>query len=249
MSLSSSSHVSKKSSKSHTTEATVATVPAVPSATAASTGAVTETAPTVTSAFTKKVIAQLDALEASLGLDIVIRPKEKSLIGAGNRVSDTAIGLAADIVSAAPGRFPDFTGLPTASDYLQAYGQVASRAKELVMHLTNSLNNQRVPAATQTLALYAVVKGLGRIVGNETMGEKVTALKAEVAPKRKNPKPKVTKGQKAAKRLAQSTATKVEKAQAVLAKAGVSPVSPSVAPAAAVIVTPAATAATPIAGH
>ena len=83
--------------------------------------------------------------------------------------------------------------------------------------MQKSIQNQRAPAAQQALALYAVVKGLGRLVDNETMREKVLELKAELASKPRNPKPKVTKTQKAVNRAAKSTAEKVRKAKAVVA--------------------------------
>jgi hypothetical protein len=186
--------------------------------------------PTSIKTLAQKVIAQLDAIEAMLDLDIVISPNDKHQIGAMNRVSDTAIGLASDIVSAAPERFPDFADLPAAASYVQVIGQVASRASELATHVQKSVQNQRAPAATKTLALYAVVKTLGRIEDNETMREKVTELKAEVAPKRRNPKPKVTKEQKLARKAADATAKRVDKALKVLAEAGVSmPVAASTA--------------------
>jgi len=173
------------------------------------------------------VIAALDALEASLNLDIVIAPNSKHQIGALNRVTDTAIGLASDIVSAAPARFPDFADLPAAASYVQSMGQIASRATELATHVQKSVTNQRAPAATKTLALYAVVKGLGRITNNETMREKIPLLKAEVAPKHANPKPKESKGEKAVKKMSKAAAKRLLKAQAIVAAAGM-PLTPAV---------------------
>ncbi len=188
-----------------------------------------------------QAIAQLDAIESMLNLDIVIPPNDKHQINALNRVSDAAIGLASDIVSAAPDRFPDFADLPAAASYVQMIGQVASRASELATHIQKSVQNQRAPAAVKTLALYAVVKGLGRITDNETMREKVGALKEAVAPRRANPKPKETKGEKAVKRLAKATSKRVAKALQTLAAAGV-PVPPT-PPATATSVPPAPSAA------
>jgi hypothetical protein len=195
--------------------------------------------PTPASSRAAKALAQLDAIESMLNLDIIVRPNDKHQVHALNRVSDTAIGLASDIVSAAPERLPDFADLPAASAYVGIYAQVASRAQELATHIQKSVQNQRTPAANKTLALYAVVKSLGRITDNETMREKVAALKAEIAPKRKSPKkPKVTKEEKAAKRLADSQAKKVAKAKDVLLKAGELP-TPAPIPAPAPVADPA----------
>jgi len=236
------SSTSKKSaskSKSNHNPATPETTPSpapVPSSTAPSNVApdpVSTNSPPSPSidALSKKALAQLEATEAMLQLDIVIPPNDKYQLAATKRVSDTAIGLASDIVSAAPERFPDFADLPSAASYVKIVGQVASRASELATHLQKSVLNQRAPAATKTLALYGVVRSLGRIEGNETMREKVAALKAEIAPKRTNPKPKVTKEQKAAKRSAAASAKRLAKAMKVIATAGASaPAAASAAP-------------------
>jgi hypothetical protein len=220
-----------------TPETTTSPAPAPSSATltdAASDPIVTPAAgpaatPSSISSLAKKVIAQLGVLESMLGLDIAIRPNDKNQMNALKRVSDTAIALASNIVSGAPGDFPGFTGLPAAASYVESLGQVASRALELATHVQNGLQNQRAPAANQTLALYAVVKGLGRLPDNEAMREKVAALKAEVVKKPKDPKPKVTKSEKAVKRSAVASANRVKKALAVLAKEGQLPSAPAVA--------------------
>lgn len=262
----SSSKQSSTKSKVTTPETTASPAPAHVSAAptdavaTTSTGAMTAAAPKPASNSTlaSKTIAQLDAIEAALGLDIVIAPNDKKQIGALNRVSDTAIGLASDIVSADPTQFPGFADLPAAASYVETIGQVGARAQELATHVRNSVLNQRAPAATKTLALYAVVKGLGRITANETMREKVTALKAEVAPKRHDPKPKVTKGQKAVTRVAKAKAKKVAKAMDLLTSAGALPTAAT--PVATATVTPAAVSngvtptngaaqAAPVAGH
>ena len=51
-------------------------------------------------ALAAKALAGLEAIETMLALDIVIRPNDKNQIYALNRVSDAAIGLASDIVTA-----------------------------------------------------------------------------------------------------------------------------------------------------
>jgi hypothetical protein len=155
-----------------TTAPAAAPVNAPPPDPAPTTTASTSTSPAL-SALAKEAIAQLSALEAKLNLNIVLPPNDKAQRRALARVSDTALGLAADIVQAAPASFPSFSGLPDAVSYVQTIGQVASRAAELGTHVQSSVVNQRTPAAQQALALYAVVKGLGRITGNEAMREKV----------------------------------------------------------------------------
>jgi hypothetical protein len=79
-------------------------------------------------AIAAKALAGLDALEAMLALDIVIRPHENDLMNALNRVTDAAIGLASNIVSATPERFPDFVPLLDAAAYVDAMSPVAARA-------------------------------------------------------------------------------------------------------------------------
>ena len=144
-------------------------------------------------------------------------------ITASKRVSNAAIDLAAQIVNTDPQRFSDFAGLPAAADYVEAMTGVYQRAALFATHVENGLQNQRAPAATQTLALYAVVKGFGRLVDNEAMRELIPQLKAALVPPRKNPKPKVTVTQKAVKRAAKSQQKKVQKATLLLAAAGVTP--------------------------
>jgi hypothetical protein len=172
-------------------------------------------------ALAAKALAGLEAIETMLALDIVIRPNDKNQMYALNRVSDAAIGLASDIVTATPERFPDFAALPDAAAYVDAMSPVAARAAELAQHIKNSIQNQRSPAANTTLVLYGVVKHLGRLVDNETMREKVTLLKAEVAPARTNRPPLQTKSEKAVKQAARQRAARIAKAKALLAKEGV----------------------------
>lgn len=169
-----------------------------------------------------KFMIELDAIETALDLDIVVRPNDKYQIRALKRVPDKALGLAAGIVSEAPERFLDFASLPATADYVALLAPLAARVAMLATHIEKAIQNQRTPAANMTLALYAVVKNLGRLVGNETMREKVAELKGEVAPKRKNPKPKVTNEQRTAKRAAASHARRVTKAIKLLSDAGLS---------------------------
>jgi hypothetical protein len=195
-----------------------------------------------------EAIAQLDALEAKLGLDIVISPNDKHQNRALNRVSDTALGLAADIVGAAPARFPDFSAIAPGASYVQEMAPLAARLGELAGHVQKSIQNQRAPASQQTLALYSVVKGLGRIVDNETMREKVTKLKAEIAIKPKAPKPKVTRAEKVARTAAKRLQARLDKAAGLLIAHGrpvpgtPSPVSVPPADKQVALVAPAATA-------
>jgi hypothetical protein len=168
-------------------------------------------------ALAAKALAGLDAIEAMLALDIVIHPNDKNQLFALNRVSDEAIVLASEIVAESPKRFPDFGGLRAAAEYVDALGPFAARAIELATHVQNSLQNQRAPAANAALVLYGVVKHLGRLVENETMREKVALLKVEVAPKRKNRQPLLTKAEKAAKQAARQHGARIEKAKALLA--------------------------------
>jgi hypothetical protein len=100
---------------------------------------------------------------------------------------------------------------------------LVARAVQLGVHLQKSVQNNRVPAAQQTLALYSVVKGLGRIVDNETMREKIPQLKAELAPKHKTPRVKKTKEQVALERAAKSQADRLQKAQVIVNNGGARP--------------------------
>jgi hypothetical protein len=165
-------------------------------------------------------IAQLDLLEASLSLDIVINPNDVDQMRALARVTSAALGIASDIVSADPSRFPDFAGLPEAAAYVRAMTPLLARATELVTHLQKSILNQRTAASLKTLALYTVAKGLGRMAENQTMRDKVLELRAEIAPPRPSTKPKVTKAEKAARRSAKAKAARVAKALAFLEASG-----------------------------
>lgn len=181
-------------------------------------------------ALASEAIAQLQALEAKLNLDIAISPNDKAQVNALARISDSAIGIASEAVSADPSRFPDFATLPAAAEYVATMQPLADQAAALAAHLKKSIQNQRTPAAQQALAFYAVAKGLGRLSDNETMREKVTALKAEIAPERATPNE--TKGVKAAKRVAKAQAERLRKAQAIVAAGGARPGSPIPTPSA-----------------
>ncbi len=197
----------------------MSTPPSSPRVSSALAVASTSSPPTIHE-LAAKALAGLDAIEAMLDLDIVIRPKEKSQMSALNRVSDAAIDLASDIVTAMPDRFPDFAALPDAATYVQVMTAVAARATELATHVTNSIQNQRAPAANTTLVLYGVVKHLGRLVENETMREKVAFLKEEITPRRGNRPPPQTKSEKAAKAAVRQRNARIARAKALLAKAG-----------------------------
>jgi hypothetical protein len=169
------------------------------------------------SAVVEKGIQALDDLEASLNLNIVVRPNDKAQMRALARVSNAALGLASGIVTAAPTRFPDFAGLPSQANYVETMTPFATRLGEFTSHVRNSILNEQAPAATQTLVLYGVVKGLGRMVDNQTMRDKVELLKAEVAPKRADAPPKQTKAKRSANAAAKRLADRVAKAKAFLA--------------------------------
>jgi hypothetical protein len=203
------------------TTATTTSTEIAATAGASGTPATPATVPKSLGTIVAQAIAQIDALEANLGLDIVVPPNDKDQNRALNRVSDTALGLASDIVSSAPERFPDFSGIAAGAAYAETMQPLAARIATLGTHVQNSIQNQRGPAAQQTLALYTVVKGLGRIVSNETMREKVPQLKVEIAPKHKVPKPKQTKSEKAVKVAAKNKGKRINKALATLAAEGV----------------------------
>jgi hypothetical protein len=206
--------------------------------------------PTAIDLLADEAVKELDALEAKLDLDIVIRPNDKQQIHSLNRVSVKAVNLAADIVTSDPTRFPDFTDIPGAADYTNAMGRVATRVTELGTHVTKSIQNKRYPTALQVLALYQVIKGLSRLADNETMREKVPELAAELGPRKKKkanpsgttpPKPKLTVAEKAAKKAAAQRARRVAKAKAVIAANTDPP--PATAPAAGGNTSPPAAAA------
>ena len=173
--------------------------------------------PSALSVLAAEVIQSIDKLEASLGLNIVVRPNDASQMHAMNRVSLAALGVASDIVTAQPTRFPDFSGLPASASYVEAMTPLAARVSEFASHLQNSILNQQAPAAQQTLVLYSVVKGLARMDTNQTMRDKIGQLKAEIVPKRKDPKPKVTKTEAAAKLNSKRLAVRLANARAFIA--------------------------------
>ena len=168
-------------------------------------------------ALAASVLQSFDTLEASLDLNIVVRPNDKAQMHAMNRVSLAALGVASDIVRSDPARFPDFSGLPASAEYVQTMTPVAARLRAFADHLDNSILNQQSPAAQQALVLYSVVKGLARIDSNQTMRDKIAELKAELVPKRSDAKPKLTKGDKAARQSAQRLAARLTKAKQFLA--------------------------------
>lgn len=173
---------------------------------------------------------ELDALESKLDLDIVVRPNDKNQMRAATRVSSSALRMAADIVGAAPDRFPEFIGIADDAAYVETMLPLANRALALANHIQKSIQNRQAPASEKTLALYAVVKGLGRIADNETMREKVELLKAEVAP---HSRAKMTKAEKVVKLAAKRRAERILKAKQFLRDNGEAvPTSPAETPAA-----------------
>jgi hypothetical protein len=177
------------------------------------------------------ILTQIDALEASLHLDIVVHPNDKQQIAALARVSDAALSMAANVVAGMPSLGPQFGELPGASEYVQKMAPLVQRVTDFAAHLQKDIRNRRTPAALEALTLYAFLKSLARLPENETIREKVATLQAELAPKRKNPKPRVTKAQKVARSAAKRQAAKVAKAKELLASvAPVAPNTPAAAP-------------------
>ena len=77
-------------------------------------------------ALAAKALAGLEAIETMLALDIVIRPNDKNQIYALNRVSDAAIGLASDIVTATRCR-PSRRAPPSSRSTSRTAGGAAAR--------------------------------------------------------------------------------------------------------------------------
>jgi hypothetical protein len=170
-------------------------------------------APSSIGALADATIASLDALESSLALDFVVNPNDAKEMRALSRVSPAAMALAAEVVAEDPQRFVDFdaTALGGVNDYLDAMARVLARVEAFESHVVKSRQNHRYGAALQTLALYATLKGLGRIAGNEALREKANALAAEL---NKKPRPKQTVEEKQAKKIARSRAKRYAKALA-----------------------------------
>ena len=160
-------------------------------------------------------VQDLDALETKLKLDFAIPPTEKSQTKVTNKVSLTALGLAASIASSDPARFPEYQSLPDAAAFVETMARLADRANELATHVGKAILKQRYPASILVLSLYQVVKGLARVADNEVMRENVPKLAKELAPKRK--KPAQTAEQAALKAAAKKRARRVAKAKAVIA--------------------------------
>jgi hypothetical protein len=191
-----------------------------------------------------RTVAALDKLEATLPIDHQLPPAELAQARGLQRVPPQAIAIAMDILVQQPERFPDFD-LESAKDALQyelVMRSIAAKSRTLTQHIEKSVLKRRAQAAQQTLVLYATMKGLGRIAGNEGIREKVRDLHAVMVRSRKSGKRAKTATSGA------SASSNAQPAGAPVAPtAGTSP-APSVThttPAVASPVTPSTVATTP----
>ena len=87
---------------------------------------------------------QIDDIESKLDLDIVVPPNDKNQMRAVRRISPAALRLAADIVGAAPERFPEFVGFAEAAAYVETMLPLADRALALANHIQKSIQSMAV---------------------------------------------------------------------------------------------------------
>ncbi len=195
-----------------------------------------------------------------------VSPEDAMSARSGNSVPDEAMTIAISVLEANPKRFPDFDpkAIRSAVQYEQAMSPLGTQVTLLGQQITKNVQKQRGDAATQTLALYQMLKGLSRMSLSEATRSQQREM-GKLFTKAHRPRAtSVTK--KEAKVAVQSVkATKVAAAKAAIAAAAnadaaeaadaagiAAPVSPTVsAPAAATTATPVVTTgpATVVASH
>lgn len=138
----------------------------------------------------RSLAAALDALariERSLAIDDALPPNDLHQIRTSNRVTTTAIAIAADVAEAAPEHFIDVdaAALRDAMEYDEPARRLAESLRRLAHRLEKSRMKRRWPAAQQTLVLYAALKSKARVPKHETFREKLALLRAEFPKRRK----------------------------------------------------------------
>jgi hypothetical protein len=198
-----------------------------------------------------KAVAALLALSNTLPIDDAIPPKDLAAAKVTNRVPLKAMQIAAEILTANPGQYPQFDAAEATSSvaYEQAMQPVADNALALSQRITKSILKKRSTNAVQTLALYGTLKSVARLPASESTrgqvkqltklfttnkrprAEKVTQKElGEVAKGMKKTKVANVKAAKAA--VANAAAAEAATAAGIVPPGTASPVSPSVAPAA-----------------
>lgn len=134
-------------------------------------------------------VSSLQRLESSLDLDCAMLPDERKRLQGLGTVPAKAIAIAGNIAKQNPERFMDFDvqEMSGAVEFENEMAPLADQARAFADHLEQAIQKRRAPAASSTLALYAIVKGLGRVRANQAFRDHAANLHVLLKRRRKAP--------------------------------------------------------------
>lgn len=116
-----------------------------------------------------RAIAQIDDAEKGLPVRSDMLATEQKVARGYNPVPTSALILAAQIAEANPELVPGFDvgAVKDAVDYETAMKKVANRLRQVSRRIDRSILKTRMAPAQGALALYAALKGVARLPGND----------------------------------------------------------------------------------
>lgn len=138
-----------------------------------------------------KASTQLRTIEKGLHLKSGLTAEDKKRALPLLRVDPDAMSVAVDVAERHPDRFVDFdvAMVRGAAAYEQAMAPLAQQCRDLADRIDESIIATKLPAAQQTLALYAAAKSLVRFRKGESMIPQVRAMKFLIRTRIKHRKP------------------------------------------------------------
>lgn len=148
-------------------------------------------------AVASKAAVSLGSLANTLPLDDSMSPEDVKASRGSTRVPNSLILLAAQVVASDPTRFPDIDPEQAreAVAYETALGPIGQDALVLATRIQKSIQKKRGAAASQTLATYAILKGLARVPGNEASSGHLKQMKEVLATRKSKRSLKVTQAE------------------------------------------------------
>jgi hypothetical protein len=142
-------------------------------------------------------LTALRVIATNLPLDDSLTPTALKHARATNRVPLDVMVIASNILQADQARFGDFDAneARAAVEYEQAMLPVAREARALADSIDRSVMKRRSAAATQSLALYATLKGVARIPANEKTRSHVKEMRALLTTNKKKRATSVTQAE------------------------------------------------------
>jgi hypothetical protein len=182
-------------------------------------------------------VAVIDELEASLGLDETPLPQEFKRAVPGRTIPVEAIKLATSVIEQNPSRFGEFDShsMHEAIRFDDEMVPIARRARALADRLDQAIIMKRNKPAEDTLVIYAMMKGIGRMRGNQAVLNHVRDMGKLLRPNRKAKANAANNANAAAKAAANATTAKASApaaaAQPAVTMIGITPSTPATPPA------------------